>query len=343
MPSNSRELDCGLRLPTFATKEKTASLDEIVRYVQKAEAAGVTSIFLIDHLLTTPPAYTNTWLEPFTLLASLAPVTRRVTLGTLVTPLPLRHPLPLAKALSTLDFLSQGRLILGVGVGWAPNEFEVMGVPLKERAPRTNEMIEILRRLWTEDSVTFEGKFFTLRDITIEPKPVQKPHPPIWIGGGTQYFETTYGQKMGSLEGVYRRVAKYANCWASHAPITVDMLRQDWEQICRYAVEYDRDPNSIERVYNNFVYFLKKGQTIHDVAPAFRQYSGMTPEYWQKNFLVGTVQDIDQFVERVGARMRAVGGMQHVVLNPVTFEDEQLLPLVTELFPKLRKLGAEIK
>jgi probable F420-dependent oxidoreductase len=343
MPSVLVKLDCGLRLPTFATKEKTASLDEIVRYVQKAEAAGVTSIFLIDHLLTTPPAYTNTWLEPFTLLAALAPMTHTLKLGTLVTPLPLRHPVTLAKALATLDFLSKGRLILGVGVGWAPNEFEVMGVPLKERAPRTNETIEILQRLWTEDSVSYDGKFFTLRDITIEPKPARKPHPPIWIGGGTQYFETTYGQKMGSLEGVYRRIAKYADCWSSHAPITVEMLRQDWERISEYAIEYGRDPNSIERVYNNFVYFLRKGQTIHDAIPDFRQFSGMTPEYWQKNFLVGTVHDIDRFVERVGARMRAVGGMQHVVLNTVTFDDEQLEPVVTDLFPKLRKLCAEIR
>ncbi len=331
-------LSCGLRLPTFVIGEKTASLDEITRYVQKAENLGVNSIFLIDHLLTTPPTYTCTWLEPLTVLAALAGVTRTVKLGILVTPLPLRHPALLAKAVGTLDFLSRGRVILGVGVGWAPNEFELLSLPLKERGRRTNETIEILKRLWTEDAVDYHGEFFTLRQTTVEPKPVQKPHLPIWIGGGTQFFEITYGQKTGSLEAVYRRIARYADCWVSHAPITVDMLRHDWKRICEYASSFGRDPLSIERTYNNFVYFLREGQTISDVVAVFRRFSGMTPDYWQKNFLVGTVKDIDQFIERIWVRMEATGGMQHVVLNPVTFDDEQLLPLVHELFPRLRKL-----
>jgi probable F420-dependent oxidoreductase len=338
MTSAPSGLNCGLRLPTFALKEKTASLNEIARYVQKAEELGVNSIFLIDHLLTTPPAYTNTWLEPWTLLAALAGVTRTVKLGTLVTPLPLRHPAWLAKIVGTLDVLSGGRVILGAGVGWAPNEFELLSIPLKERGRRTNEVIEILKRLWSGDSVDYKGEFFTLRQTTIEPKPVQKPHPPIWIGGGTQFFDITYGQKVGSLEGVFQRIARYADCWVSHAPITVEMLKQDWERICEYALRVGRDPRSIERTYNNFIYFLREGQSIHDVIDVFRNFSGMTPDYWQQNYLIGTVKELDQLIERIWVRMEATGGMQHVVLNPITFEDEQLLPIVHELFPRLRNL-----
>ena len=174
----------GLRLPSFALGPKTASLSEMGAYLRRAEDLGFDCAVSIDHLLLTPPAYACTWLEPVALLSALAGVTRTIKLGTMVLVLPLRNPAYFAKEWATLDLLSGGRSILGAGVGWHEEEFALMGVPHKERGRRMDEMLEAVTALWAGDNVTYEGKYYKFRNLTIDPKPAQKPHPPIWIGGG---------------------------------------------------------------------------------------------------------------------------------------------------------------
>ena len=123
----------GLRLPSFALGEDTASLAEMGAYLRKAEDLGFESAMLIDHLLVAPPAYRTTWLEPVSLLSALSGVTRTIRLGTLVLVLPFRDPVAFAKEWATLDVLSGGRSILGVGVGWHEGEFATLRIPFKER------------------------------------------------------------------------------------------------------------------------------------------------------------------------------------------------------------------
>ena len=124
-----RPMHFGLRLPSFALGDQTASLAEMGAYLRHAEDLGFDSAMLIDHLLVAPPAYRTTWLEPITLLSALAGVTRSISLGTLVLVLPFREPVQFAKQWATLDVLSGGRSILGVGVGWMEREFEAVGIP----------------------------------------------------------------------------------------------------------------------------------------------------------------------------------------------------------------------
>src|SRR3989442_829035 len=125
----------GLRLPTFALGPRTASLAAMGRYLRRAEALGFEAAVTIDHLLTTPPAYACTWLEPIALLAALAGVTERIRLGTMVLVLPLRNPVPFAKEWATLDLLSRGRSILGIGVGWHAEEVALIAVPYRQLVP----------------------------------------------------------------------------------------------------------------------------------------------------------------------------------------------------------------
>ena len=127
----------GLRIPSFALGPRTASLQTMGAYLRRAEDLGFESAVTIDHLLLTPPAYACTWLEAMTMLAALAGVTRTIRLGTMVLVLPLRNPVYFAKEWATLDLLSGGRTILGLGVGWHEEEFALMGVPYRERGPRT--------------------------------------------------------------------------------------------------------------------------------------------------------------------------------------------------------------
>jgi len=324
----------GLRLPTFSLGSRTASLAEMGRYLRRAEALGFEAAVTIDHLLTTPPAYDCTWLEPLVLLSALAGVTERIRLGTLVLVLPLRHPVYLAKEWATFDLLSGGRSIWGIGVGWAEQEFEVMGIPRRERGRRTDEALELIRALWAADGVTYEGQVYRVRDLTIDPKPVQKPHPPIWIGGGTQPFEKIYGQKTPDVTPVLRRVARYADAWVPHSSATPEMVCRDWELLDRAAGEFGRRAADIEVVYSNFVHVLGKGEHPESAAARFATFSGMDLAYWREHYLLGEAEFV---ADRIRQRIAAVGGrMDWVVLNPVDWDLEQLERLASEVLPRVR-------
>jgi alkanesulfonate monooxygenase len=323
----------GLRIPSFALGPKTAGLQEMGHYLRRAEDLGFDAALSIDHLLLTPPAYACTWLEPISMLSALAGVTRTIKLGTMVLVLPLRNPVYFAKEWATLDLLSGGRSILGIGVGWHEDEFALMNVPYKERGPRMNEAIELVRALWAGDRVTYEGKYYRVRDLTIDPKPAQTPHPPIWIGGGTQPSEKVYGQTVPNIDPVLRRIAKYADTWVPHSSSTPAQVKGDWEKVKIFASEQGRDPAGISRVYSNFVWVLKPGEKPESAAPRFRVYSGMDLDYWKTYYLLGEAEDV---AARISARIAALdGGVDHIVLNPLDWSLEQLDLIAGEVLPRV--------
>ena len=299
-------------------------------YLRRAEDLGFEAAFTIDHLLIAGPAYTCTWLEPMTFLAALAGATEKMLLGTLVLVLPLRNPVYLAKEWATLDVLSGGRSILGIGSGWHEQEFDVMEVPRKERGRRTTEALQVIEALWTKDNVTFEGRYYRFENVTIEPKPVQKPRPPIWIGGGSQPFERLYGQKAPTISRVLQRIARYTDAWIPHSSTTPDMVKADWDELLEYLAQENRTPESLQRVYSNFVYPLKAGEAPDVAAPAFSAFSGMDLDYWREHYLLGQPEEL---VDRINRRMESLGGVDWVVLNPVDWDPERLEMLGTDVCP----------
>ncbi len=151
-------------------------------YVDAAEALDVDSIWLSDRIVSSV-----TSMEPVVALSFIAARTTKLKFGTSVLALPLRNPTVLAKEIATLDFLSGGRVLPAVGLGTEDErEFEACGTLRSQRAGRTDEAIQVMKRLWSEDNVTHHGRYFTLNEVTIEPKPVQKDLPPLWIGGRTE-------------------------------------------------------------------------------------------------------------------------------------------------------------
>ncbi len=172
----------GIALPIFG---KYAGRDEILETALAAEALGYDSIWVSDHVVV--PDHHNVFGEvfydPLISLGFIASATSRIELGTSVLVLPYRNPLVLAKSVSSLDALSEGRVILGVGSGWLKEEFKALGVDYSKRGKMTDEYIEIMKELWTSGSPSYEGEHFSFTGIRFEPKPVQKPHPPIWVGG----------------------------------------------------------------------------------------------------------------------------------------------------------------
>jgi len=178
------------------------------------------------------------WPEQITTLAYLAGVTERIRLVTSVMIIPYRTPILTAKMLSTLDMLSKGRLILGAGVGWMKEEFELLDAPpFAERGAVTNEYLQAFIELWTKDDPKFEGKYVNFSDITFLPKPVQKPYPPIWIGGQSK--------------PAIRRAAQIGDCWhpvgaIPAAPLEPEELAENLVLLYQYAEKAGRDPATIQ-------------------------------------------------------------------------------------------------
>ena len=177
-------------------------------------------------------------LEQITTLAYLAGITDQIKLVTSVMIIPYRNPILTAKMLSTLDMLSKGRLILGAGVGWMEEEFELLDTePFAERGAVTNEYLRAFIELWTSDNPTFEGKYVNFSDITFLPKPVQKPHPPIWIGGQSK--------------PAIRRAAQIGDAWhpvgaIPAAPLEPEELAENLALLHNYAEKAGRDPSQIQ-------------------------------------------------------------------------------------------------
>jgi probable F420-dependent oxidoreductase len=323
----------GLRLPSFALRVEPTSLADMGAYLRRAEDLGFESALLIDHLLVAPPAYRTTWLEPVSLLAALAGVTRTMRLGTLVLVLPFRDPVAFAKEWATLDWLSGGRTILGVGVGWHEGEFAALRIPFRERGRRMNEMLESITALWAGDHVTYEGQFYRFEDLSIDPKPIQRPHPPIWIGGGTQPSEKIYGQQVDTVRPVLRRIAKYAATWVPHSSATAEMVASDWAVIREEMAGFGRESDELTKVYSNFVYVLEPGESPEVAAARFRVFSGMDLEYWREFYLLGEAEEI---AERIRGKVAALGGVEHVILNPLDWEPDTLERLAGDVLPLLR-------
>jgi probable F420-dependent oxidoreductase len=324
----------GLRIPSFALGAQTAGLAQMGEYLRCAEDLGFDSATCIDHLLTVPPYTVGTWLEPMVLCGALCGVTRNLKLGPMGITLPLRNPVYYAKEWATLDVLSGGRAVFGVGVGWHEKEFAVMNVPYKERGRRMNEMLEAILTLWSGDRVSYEGKYYRFDGVTIDPKPVQRPRPPIWIPGGTSPLDKAYGQKVPDFTPVLRRIAKYASVWVPHSPATPEMVRGDWERIQTMVAEFGRKPSDVEKAYCNFVYVLAKGEKPEAAVAKFSKISGKDLDFWQRYYLVGGPEEV---AVRVCEKVEAMGGVGHVIFNPVDWTYEQLEVLANEVRPRVQK------
>ena len=173
----------GVCIPHYG---RAVSVDDLRTIAEGAEELGYHSVWVSDHVVTPSHLMSSigpTFYDAFVVLSYAAAFTKRVKLGSSVIVVPYRNPLVTAKMLATLDVLSGGRVIFGVGAGGAPDEFQALGVPSHRRGRLTDEYLRLMVALWTQDPTDFRGSFFSFDDVRFEPKPVQKPHPPIWVGG----------------------------------------------------------------------------------------------------------------------------------------------------------------
>ncbi len=235
----------GMFLPSFGPLATGPhAFDNLLILAQKAEALGFDSLWVPDHIVipTTirsrypyndtgrfPIPAEASFLEPLSVLGFLSGVTKRVRLGTWVLVLPHRNPIVTAKMLATLDVLSQGRIVLGAGIGWMEEEITLLGAPFKRRGTLSDEYLRAMKELWTQPDPHFEGQFCRFSGIKCEPKPLQQPLP-VWIGGHSAR--------------AMRRVVELGDGWLA-VPKSLAAFQESYEALKASALRAGRDMQSI--------------------------------------------------------------------------------------------------
>jgi len=251
--------------------------ENVVNFAKKCEAMGCHSMWTIDRIV-----YDN--LEPLTVLAAAAGATQKIRLGTSVLLANLRHPSHVAKIISTLDFISNGRLTVGLGFGSRENDYKAVEIPFEHRGSRAVEQVQLMKRLWTEDNVTHKGRFYNVENLTVGPKPIQKPHPPIWTGGGT--------------EVALKRAGTWADGFICGSSAIPD-FPATWEKISGYAKAAGRDPNKINKAGLTFMAIDDdQNNAVKTVEDYVMRYYGRLRVDVANTSLVGAPSAI---IDRIGA------------------------------------------
>jgi probable F420-dependent oxidoreductase len=280
-------------------------------FLARAEHLGFHSAWVVEQILGKIPS-----LEPVALLTYAAAVTERLRLGSAVLLTALRSPLHLAKHLASLDHLSGGRLIVGVGLGGNPKIYPAFGIPAGRRAERFAEGIRLMKQLWTEPRVTFPGEFYKLENAAMEPKPLQKPHPPLWFGA--------------HHPDALRRTVALGDGFMGAGSISTEQFAEEVVRLRTFLGEAGRDPARFpigKRVY--IAIDRDRARGLRRLAEWFGAFYGR-PEMAAQVAICGDVGEcLDGLarVTRAGARL--------LMLNPVFDELEHLERFASELAPKI--------
>ncbi len=314
-------MEFGFGMPTRGPLSTPDNLAAIARHGEELgfDIIGVSDHIVIPRSIQSRYPYSESGefagrvsgecLEQLTTLAFLAGCTSRVRLLTTVMVLPHRSPVLAAKMLATIDVLSRGRLIVGCGVGWMREEFEAIGAPpFEERGAVGDEYILAFKALWTSDNPSFEGKYCRFSDIAFLPKPVQRPHPPIWVGGESP--------------AALRRAARLGNAWypiGNNPRFPVETPEQLASYIARvraYASEAGRDASDLDLAYNAGWYNDRQEQTLRSgqrrpftgspeqVAGDVRRWEELGVRHLLFNFQAATLEETFQRMDRFASEVR---------------------------------------
>lgn len=273
-----------------------ANWNTFLTIAKKAEQLGYDSVWVSDHFIS--PSGRPYGLEAWTVLSALASSTHKIRLGTYVLCNQFRHPSLLAKMAATLDNVSEGRLDLGIGAGWLRNEHLAFGFGWDKhsaRVERLREAIEVIRKLWTENQVFYEGKYFQLKGATLEPKPFQHPHPPVWIGGNS--------------EAIRKVVAELGDGWIPVLP-TPKQLADSILQIKEKMKHAKREPQKLQVAYggSGCALIAENEDLVKKLAEPLIRSIGESLE--ESTCLIGTpeqcIQKIEQY-KKAGAQKIVAG------------------------------------
>lgn len=307
----------GIAMCNFTAHPTMPDPQGLLDYGVRMEELGYESLWVWDHILLGVDPYFPI-LESLTLLSAVAARTSRIRLGTGILVLTMRNPVVLAKQLSTLDQISSGRFILGAAAGWYKREFDAVGVDFKGRGKVMDQNLEILKRLWEEDMVAGHYPPHELRNAVMFPKPIQRPRPPILVGG--------------YVDAALRRAATKGDGWLTYC-YTAQSFARSWKKVRRFAEEAGRDPDTLHAT-NQLPIVV--GERAEVEAPMrewlekewdFAGWSESTPE----SAVIGPVNDV---VEQLQAHIDA--GVHRIVFMPYRYQAEQIEILAKEVVPRLQ-------
>ncbi len=324
----------GVFLPSFVwSGDGGERARGIIDFAREVENVGFDSIFITDHLLAAKQFYSVSFLEPLTALSLVAGVTERVKLGTSVMVMPIREPVLLAKQLATMQFLSNNRIILGAGIGWYPPEYSATGVKKSERGARTDEILEIIVPLLEGKTVTYDGDFYSIEDVLIEPTPSERP--PVWIGGGSQLADPGSPDLPRFVEAVKRRILN-SEGWVPRPTCPPEDIARDWDELQTYLTDHGRDPSEVVVAHENFYHFVgtqdgAKARQDQHAAMLKVMSEARGADYLEKVYLFGTP---DEVVQSLQARVDA--GVQRFMLHTMTPDPAQLEQWATHIIPHVK-------
>jgi probable F420-dependent oxidoreductase len=313
----------GVFVPSYLFPEDASRhADQIRRFAIRAEELGFDSLWITDHLLTARRFYRVSWTEPLMTLSHVAAVTSRPQLGTSVLVLPTHNPVVLAKEIATLQHLSGGRYIYGVGTGWYPPEFESTGGTRQQRGRRTDEVLDASMQLMRGPRQTFHGRYYSFEGITVEPL---SHVPPVWVAGGRQYAHEASPDENRMEPNVLKRICRWDG-WIARPTSPPDQIALDLAEI---DAELERQGTSREQkgfvvAHENFCWLTEKAD--HDQAVAeqkeymLRVVSDERPwEYIEAVYLTGTVEEVQRRIQQ-----RIDVGVEHMFLHTMTADLSQL-------------------
>ena len=296
------------------------TIDEMGTLVELVDRGGYDSLWVGDHI-----SFHIAILDPLLQLAQAAVISRRLVFGTGVYLVPLRHPTPVAKQVSTLDHLTEGRFIFGVGVGGEfHKEFEACGVPVAERGARLDESLMVMRKLWSGKPATHDGRFFKFENVTMQPPPRQAGGPPIWCGGRS--------------DAALRRIGRLTDGWMSYV-ITPEMFHQGLEKIAAAAAEanrvFDRGFGTAHLLFTRIDDTYEKA--LDAATATLSQRYGMDfRKAAQRYCALGPPQSVVESILRFHE-----AGVRHVILDfvgPYEERDRQIERFASEALPLLAGL-----
>ncbi|MDP7085585.1 MAG: LLM class flavin-dependent oxidoreductase [Dehalococcoidia bacterium] len=304
-----KELRFGISIPQIFP-DGVIDPAAIARWLVKAESLGYYGAWTQEQVLGAVAA-----LDPVPLLSYAAALTSCIKLGTSVLLTALRNPVPLAKSLATLDQLSQGRLMVGMGLGGYADIYPAFGMTREGRARRFEEGVQLMKKLWTQDKVTFRGRFTQLDNQSIDPRPLQNPHPPIWIGAVSP--------------GALKRAVRLGDGWMGAGASSTSNFTEEIKLIRQYLEEEGRDPDTFtlsKRVY--VAVDRDKKRADQKLREWFGRYSG-DPEKIRVAVFGSEDECIDELAKVVAE------GIEMLMVNPLYDFEEQAERLAKDVLPKL--------
>jgi alkanesulfonate monooxygenase len=287
-------------------------------YGVRMEQLGYESIWAWDHiLLGVEPNFPI--IESLSILTAIAARTTRIKLGTGILVVPMRNPVILAKQLATIDLISNGRLLVGAAVGWYKREFMAMGVDFHQRGKIMEQSLDVLTRLWTEDRLTVDFPPYLIKDAVMFPKPVQKPRPPILIGG--------------YVEAVLRRAATKGDGWLTYY-YTADSFAANWARIRGFAEEAGRNPDELQSTNQLPIAVGPRAK----VEGPMREWLQTEWDYaaWSESTAESAIMGtVDECVEQLLKHVKT--GIDRIIFVPYRYQDEQLEIIAKEIIPRLQR------